>query len=142
MCAKLRRAAGIGALLFAYSSVPSVAGQANGSFAVNIQLTQPLTAPQTGVCISSVASQQTGAEVRVVCSTGQVVSIEASAGTPVIAGVHGGAFRYVFRAGSLLGNSGALTESELGSIGLGTVTALRISDVSVRRERVEFLVSF
>ena len=121
--------------------LPAHAGQQSASFSVNIRLTPLLPSGQAGVCISSVASEQTGAVVRVVCSTGQVVSIEAAPGTPVIAGVHGGAFRYVFGAGSLLAAGNGLIESELGLFGLGTVTALRIADVS-RRERLEFLVSF
>jgi hypothetical protein len=141
MRSTLRSVAGMAvALFFAYPSVASHAGQASGSFTVNIHLTTASTAPQTGVCISSVASQQTGAVVRVVCSTGQVVSIEAAPGTPVIAGVHGGAFRYVFGAGLLLSPGSALTESELSLVGIGTVTALRVADASGRR--VEFLVSF
>jgi hypothetical protein len=124
------------------SVVVARAGQAGVSFKVNIQLTTPQSAAQqAGVCTSSVASQQTGAVVRVVCSAGQVVSIEAAPGTPAIAGVHGGAFRYSFGAGSLLAPGTAL-ESELGFVGLGTVTALRVADLSGRRERLEFLVSF
>jgi hypothetical protein len=137
----LRSVTGIAAaLFFAYSSVASHAGQASSGFTINIQLTTASTASQTGVCISSVASEQTGAVVRVVCSTGQVVSIEAAPGTPVIAGVHGGAFRYVFGAGALLAPGSASTESELSLMGLGTVTAMRIADASGRR--LEFLVSF
>jgi hypothetical protein len=125
------------------SAVAAQAGQAGASFKVHIQLTTPQTASQqAGVCISSVASQQTGAVVRVVCSSGQVVSIEAAPGTPAIAGVHGGAFRYSFGAGSLLAPGAALAESELGFVGVGTVTALRVADLSGRRERLEFLVSF
>lgn len=121
---------------------PAQAGQASGSFLVNIRLTALTPTAQAGVCISSVLSDETGAVVRVVCSTGQVVSIEAAPGTPVMAGVHGGAFRYVFGAGALLAAGNALTESELGLLGLGTVTALRIADATNRRERLEFLVSF
>jgi hypothetical protein len=121
---------------------PAQAGQQGANFSINIRLTTSSIDSQAGVCISSVAGEQTGAVVRVVCSTGQVVSIEAAPGTPVIAGVHGGAFRYVFGAGSLLAPGSALTESELGLMGLGTVTALRIADMSNRRERLEFLVSF
>lgn len=124
------------------STVAARAGQAGASFRVNIQLSTLTPTSQAGVCISSVASQQTGAVVRVVCSSGQVVSIEAAPGTPVIAGVHGGAFRYSFGAGSLLTPGGALLDSELGFVGLGTVTALRVADLSGRRERLEFLVSF
>jgi hypothetical protein len=125
------------------SVVIARAGQAGASFKVNIQLTTPQSAvQQAGVCISSVASQQTGAVVRVVCSSGQVVSIEAAPGTPAIAGVHGGAFRYSFGAGSLLAPGTAMAESEQSFVGLGTATALRIADMSRRRERLEFLVSF
>ncbi len=129
------------AVVVAAFLVASQAGQQSANFHVNIRLNSLSPTSQAGVCISSVASEQTGAVVRVVCSTGQVVSIEAAPGTPVIAGVHGGAFRYVFGAGSLLAAGNGLIESELGLFGLGTVTALRIADVS-RRERLEFLVSF
>ena len=73
------------------STVAARAGQASASFKVNIQLSTLTPTSQAGVCISSVASQRTGAVVRVVCSSGQVVSIEAAPGTPAIAGVHGGA---------------------------------------------------
>jgi hypothetical protein len=71
-----------------------------------------------------------------------VVSIEAAPGTSVIAGVHGGAFRYSFGAGTLLAPGAGLTDSELGFIGLGTITAMRIVDLTGRKERLEFLVSF
>lgn len=131
----------IAALLLA-ALLPAQAGQQSASFSVNIQLTSLIPTAQAGVCISSVLSDANGGVVRVVCSTGQVVSIEAAPGTPVIAGVHGGAFRYVFGAGALLSPGSALTESELGLIGLGTVTAMRIADLSGRRDRLEYLVSF
>ncbi len=121
---------------------PAQAGQVSAGFNVNIRLNTLIPTAQAGVCISSILGNVNGGVVRVVCSTGQVVSIEAAPGAPVFAGVHGGAFRYVFGAGTLLAAGNGLIESELGFMGLGTVTALRIANSPDRRERLEFLVSF
>ena len=46
------------------------------------------------LCTSQTLSSASGALVRVVCSTGQFVSIEPVAGQP-IAGTHGGAYRFL-----------------------------------------------
>jgi hypothetical protein len=129
-------------LVISHFTVTAHAGQASAGFQVTVRLNAQQPTSQAGVCISTVLGQQTGAVVRVVCSTGQVVSIEAAPGTSVIAGVHGGAFRYSFGAGTLLAPGAGLTDSELGFIGLGTITAMRIVDLTGRKERLEFLVSF
>lgn len=129
-------------LTVSHFAVTAHAGQASAGFQVTVRLTTHQPTSPAGVCISSVLGHETGAVVRVVCSSGQVVSIEAAPGTPVMAGVHGGAFRYSFGAGALLAPGTALTDSELGFIGLGTITAMRIANLTGRRERLEFLVSF
>lgn len=129
-------------LAISHFTVAAQAAQASAGFQVSVRLNTQQPTSQAGVCISTVLGQQTGAVVRVVCSTGQVVSIEAAPGTTVMAGVHGGAFRYSFGAGALLVPGTSLTDGELGFIGLGTITAMRIADLTGRRERLEFLVSF
>lgn len=129
-------------LAISHFTVAAQAGQASAGFQVTVRLSAHLPTSQAGVCISTVLGQQTGAVVRVVCSTGQVVSIEAAPGTPVMAGVHGGAIRYSFGPGAMLAPDTALTDSEQIYIGLGTITAMRVVDLTGRRERLEFLVSF
>lgn len=85
-------------------------------------------------------SDQTKATVRVLCSTGQFVSIEPADGQPFV-GTHGGAYRFTFGPGlpvspALVGSGAALFA------GTGTVTALRIINLGGSSTPLEMLVSF
>jgi len=92
------------------------------------------TVPPNGIC----SSQASGATVRVVCSSGQFVSIDAVPGQP-FALTHGGTYRFSFGPGLPL----PALASNLGlNIGAGTVTALRILSVSSGEAPLEMLVSF
>lgn len=94
--------------------------------------------PSTGICTSQSASNATQAMVRVVCSSGQFVSIESAPGRPFV-GVHGGAYRFNFGPG--LPAPALASNFNLG-IGAGTVTALRIVHTGSSRSPLEMLVSF
>jgi hypothetical protein len=113
------------------------AGIASGAFNVSVDLKPNAS----GLCISTSLSQQTNALVKVTCQGGQFVSIEQREGRPFV-GVHGGAYRYVFSGiGSLpadLIRNGDLDDW----IGRGTVTTLRVLNLTERDERLELLVSF
>ena len=123
-------------LFGAFFSLNSHAGNAQGGFMVSVKLIG------TGLCVNTTLSQLTNAIVRVTCQGNQFVSIEPRKGRPFL-GVHGGAFRFVFSSGAavpgfLLGDSGG--SSNL--IGQGTITALRVLDLTERDGKLEFLVSF
>lgn len=94
--------------------------------------------PATGICTSQSASNATQAVVRVVCSTGQFVSIEAAPGSPFV-GAHGGAYRFNFGPGL---PAPALASNFNLNIGAGTVTALRILHTNGSQAPLEMLVSF
>jgi hypothetical protein len=108
---------------------------ATASSAFNVTV-QPI-----GVCISTTLSQQTNALVKVTCQGGQFVSIEPREGRPFV-GVHGGAYRFAFGRNTaipafLQGDSDILAQ-----VGQGTITALRVLNLTERDERLELLVSF
>lgn len=104
-----------------------------------------VAAKPVGMCISSSLSQVTNAIVRVTCEGNQFVSIEPQSGKPFV-GTHGGAHRFAFsqRSGFVdgqvsLGQSVGVLEA---AIGQGTVTALRVLDLTEKDEKLELLVSF
>ncbi len=110
------------------------AATAQGNFVVTVKL--------DGICISTSLSQQTNALVKVTCQGGQFVSIEPREGRQFL-GVHGGAYRFTFsRAASIpasfLGGGTAVDDW----IGQGTITALRVLNLTESDERLELLVSF
>ena len=120
------------ALAMAAVWVPAFAATTAGTFNVGITLTVPGTPPPPGVnpapgsedvCVSQALSDSTGAVVRVVCRSGQFVSIEPRPGAAYL-GVHGGAYRYYF------GNAVPENLRYLGGdqpwVGPGTVTSIRI----------------
>ncbi|MBX3589205.1 MAG: hypothetical protein KF796_21445 [Ramlibacter sp.] len=131
------------------------AGTASSSFNVEITLhtglqgtppsgqpvpVPPLVAgiPANGICTSQTDSDATHALVRVVCSTGQFVSIDPLPGRP-FAGTHGGAHRFTFGRGVPVASLGP--DLRFG-IGAGTVTSLHILNLSGRETPLEMLVSF
>jgi hypothetical protein len=119
----------------------STAATISGSFNVNIRLNEPAG----GTCISISLSQVTNALVRVTCQGNQFVSIEQREGRPFV-GTHGGAYRFAFSQRSGFSDGSVLfgqSVSELeAAIGQGTITSLRVLDLTQRDERLELLVSF
>ena len=113
-----------------------IAGSGAGQFGVIIVLNPP---SQSGVCVSQTSSEQTNALVRIVCTTGQYVSIIPIPGKPFLA-THGGAFRYNLQGGqySTVLPAGANSFYP----GAGTVTALRIYNANGSDGPLEMLVSF
>ncbi|WP_139237339.1 hypothetical protein [Polaromonas sp. YR568] len=143
----MRRMAAAALLALGGLSTQAGAGSATGSFNVNINLMVPASpnsglgqVPATsGFCTSESLSQASNALVTVVCGTGQFVSIRPMPGKP-FTGTHGGAFRYIFGPGMAAGPS---TNSQLNPyVGTGTVTSLRVLDISGQEGILEFLVSF
>jgi hypothetical protein len=127
------------ALAALFFSLEGAAGKGAGTFSVHIALAYPgnPASPATGICTSQTLSDQTGAIVQVVCSTGQFVSISPRPGVP-FAGVHGGAFTYYFSPSSGYRLAG------LGSLipGSGTITGYRVYTLDEYEGRIDFLVSF
>jgi hypothetical protein len=104
------------------------AAGASGQFDVNISLStgggsNTPTPPPSGICISQSQSEQTGAIVRVVCQTGQFVSIGPRPGGRFI-DTHGGAYAYYL--GPL--SSSPLSAGDASGLtnGLGTIASLRV----------------
>src|SRR5690349_22886013 len=131
-------------------SFGGAAGTRSGTFSVNICLKSggecvapspatpaaPATAP--GVCTSDTLSERTGAVVRVVCATGQFVSIAPLPGGRVI-GTQGGAYTYFF--GSSFGSLQRADGGEFATGG-GSIASFRIFNVTEIEGPVEMLVSF
>ena len=94
--------------------------------------------PPSGVCTSDTLSERTGAEVRVVCATGQFVSIGPRPGGRFIS-THGGAYTYSFGP-----SFGAIQRSTSGEFatGTGTITSFRVYNVTEIEVPLEMLVSF
>ncbi|MFM9879133.1 MAG: hypothetical protein ACKVOO_01820 [Burkholderiaceae bacterium] len=130
---------GLAGLLLSLAAFNAPALTASGSFNVVVNLTTYDPPLARGTCVSEALSNQTQASVRVVCGTSQFVSVEAVPGLPYV-GTHGGAYRYTFGPGAAPaptsdGNAGLYS-------GTGTVTGMRIIDISGLESFVEMLVSF
>jgi hypothetical protein len=109
----------------------AMAATAPGNFVVTVNT--------AGICTSSTLSQQTSALVKVTCQGGQFVSIEPRDGAPFV-GTHGGAYRYTFGRATAIP---AFLQSESDSrIGQGTITAMRVLNLTERDKQLELLVSF
>jgi hypothetical protein len=120
------------------------AGVSSGGFIVNICLKSggdcaapaaAIEARSSGVCTSDTLSERTGAVVRVVCASGQFVSIAPRPGGRFL-GTHGGAYSYSFGPAF-----GALHNGEFGT-GSGTIASFRIYNVTENEGPLEMLVSF
>jgi hypothetical protein len=116
----------------------TAAQAATASAAFKVELTYAAPA----LCFSRALSQQTNALVRVTCQGNQFVSIEPQHGKPFV-GTHGGTYRFLFNTT----HTGRSDSSNLGHlledrIGQGTITALRVLDLTETDERLELLVSF
>ena len=134
-------------LLAALAAGFSSAAGVTGGVTVNICLrsaadcAQPASAPpaaSSGVCTSDTLSESTGAVVRVVCATGQFVSIGPRPGAGFI-GTQGGAYTYFF--GPSFGSIQRSTSGE-SATGTGTITSFRIYNVTEIEAPLEMLVSF
>lgn len=137
------------ALALGALAAPGGAATVGGTFDVGITLTMPggpppsgggtPTAQSGGICVSQSLSDATGAIVRVVCTSGEFVSIEANPSGPFV-GVHGGAFRHYFANGvpadlRFLGGTDPW-------IGPGTVTSIRVKYLEDLDGIVEMQVGF
>lgn len=138
------------ALALGALAAPGGAATTGATFDVNISLSAPGTPPPSGgggsaaagtadFCVSQSLSDATGAIVRVVCKSGQFVSIEARPGSPFL-GVHGGAFRYYF-ANGMPAHLRFLGESNPW-VGPGTVTSIRVKYLEDLDGIVEMQVGF
>lgn len=120
----------------------------SASMAASTQVNFLVTVSLRGFCISSSLSQQTNALVRVTCQGNEFVNIEARPGQAFV-GTHGGAHRFALYR---YGFSGTRPERTDGFIGIqnavddwtgsGTITGLRVLNLTERDERLELLVSF
>jgi hypothetical protein len=143
----LRRMAAAAVLALGGLSTQAGAGAAVGSFNVHINLMVPaspasglgLVPASSGFCTSESLSQASNALVTVVCATGQFVSIRPMPGKP-FTGTHGGAFRYMLRPGVTTAPVDSVLPAPYADT--GTVTSLRVLDVSGQEGILEFLVSF
>ena len=123
------------------------AGVRSGSFTVNICLTSggdcagqspAVVANLSGICTSDSLSERTGALVRVVCETGQFVSIAPRPDAKFV-GTHGGAYTYSFRPAF-----DAMQRARDGQFATasGTIASYRIYNVTEIEGPLEMLVSF
>ena len=91
-----------------------------------------------GVCTSQTLSEENRAHVRVVCESGQFVSISAIPGIEFV-GTHGGAYSYYF--GSTLSGINVAGYGEFAH-GAGSIASYRIFGVTEVDGRLDLLVSF
>ena len=150
--AALLKGWGLG-LLLCTSMATGHAATTAGQFSVNITLTGAdkssgvNTAAQSapGVCISQTLSEQTNAVVRVVCGTGQFVSITANPNSRFL-GTNGGAPRFVLSQGSASSGSQIVGQARTNDFypGTGTVTftSVLIYNVSGTDGPFEMMVTF
>ena len=132
------------------ASLPAVGGSGNSSVPVNITLgtgvTPPMpqppttTPPASGVCTSASLSESTGAVVKVVCSSGQFVSITPQPGAP-FEGTHGGAYQFYWPVGTESYESALAAGSSVISRS-GRVTSFRVYSIEHIGDRLDVLVSF
>lgn len=140
----LTRRAWLGVFASLWASL-AAAGTGSAFLSVSITLHNPSATESTAsggssaACVSETLSEQTNALVRVVCGTGQFVSITPLPGKAFL-GTHGGAFRYTLGAGRL--STAQLSGEASPYAGAGTVTALRIYNANGVDGPLEMLVSF
>ena len=142
-------------LLLCSGLAVSLAATSAGQFSVNITLTGSGSGSETGsgvntaaqsapgVCISESLSERTNALVRVVCATGQFVSIAANPNSRLL-GTHGGAFRFVLNPGNDNSFPQLVGQGQSNDFypGTGTVTAWRIYNVNGSEGPFEVLLTF
>ena len=123
-------------LVIVLPSMSAQAAQTPASFDVLIKLQPAAVNSPTGLCRSSVVPGAFGAIVTVVCSTGTVTDISAIATGLPFRAIHGGAYRFLTRAGA--GESLDNIDSYAGS---GTTTAMRVVRL-LDREYIEMTVGW
>lgn len=120
-------------------SLPCSANQVSSMLVIKVNLSGRSEINANSTCTSQTLSEQTNATVRIVCATGQFVSISPLPGRQFL-GTHGGAFRYNFRGNS---HSPGLNRSADGFFpGAGTVTGMRVYSAGDSDGLLELLVSF
>jgi hypothetical protein len=134
--------AAFGLAAFAAASA-CMAGSAGGTFGVNISLNGGGSGPSTGgnssgVCISQSLTEQNNAVVRVVCQSGQFVSITPIPGARFV-GSHGGAYSFYFGSSYRSVNVAGYGEFAHGA---GSVAAFRVFGVTESEGRLDMLVVF
>jgi hypothetical protein len=136
---KLRRILVKAALGLACLSAVFNCAAGSQTFGVRITLHAAGPAATTpGVCTSETLSEQNGATVRVVCQSGQFVSIGPTPGAAFV-GTHGGAYSYYF--GSTLSGINVAGYGEFAH-GAGSIASYRIFGVTEVDGRLDLLVSF
>ena len=136
----LRRILAKAALGLACLSAAFACAAGSGIFGVKITLHAAAgpTDSTPGVCTSETLSEQNGATVRVVCQSGQFVSIGPTPGAAFV-GTHGGAYSYHF--GSTLSGINVAGFGEFAH-GAGSIASYRIFGVTEVDGRLDLLVSF
>ena len=140
-------AASVAAFALFMGGASAGAGTLGANFGVAISLSTPSAVPiptgsttavgnPSGICTSQSLSDQVGAVVRVVCQTGQFVSISPRPGQRFL-GTHGGAYNYYFGP-----SYGAIHRTAHGEGGSGTVTSFRVYRVDEAGGVLDLLVSF
>lgn len=129
----------------AAATLSFAAGTVSGSFNVGIRLVPPgagvpgaQPAADSGICRSETLSERTGALVRVVCESGQFVSISPRPGRRFF-GTHGGAFTFSF--GPFFG-SAQHSGDGVPAGGAGTIASFRVFSVEATDGPIDMLVSF
>jgi hypothetical protein len=129
------------------AGAPAGAATSGANFGVMVTLSNPgatvtSTGPTasaqspSGICSSQSLSERTGAVVRVVCGTGQFVSIGPREGRRFL-GTHGGAYGYYFGPAY-----GAIHRTAYGGAGGGTITSFRVYSIEGADGPLDLLVSF
>lgn len=140
----LKAALGLAALVAASACM---AGSTSGTFGVNISLNAGNGggsgswsggSNNSGVCISQSLTEQNNAVVRVVCDSGQFVSISAIPGGRFV-GSHGGAYNFYFGSSYRAVNVAGFGEFAHGA---GSVAAYRVFGVTESEGRLDMLVVF
>ena len=136
----LKAALGLAALAAAPACM---AGSTSGVFGVNITLysgasSSPPGSNRSGVCISQSLTEQNNAVVRVVCESGQFVSISPIPGGRFV-GSHGGAYSFYFGSSYRSVNVAGYGEFAHGA---GSVAAYRVFGVTESEGRLDMLVVF
>ena len=142
----LKAAFGLAALAAAFACM---AGSAGGTFGVNITLNGGTGgggsgsssgggSNSSGVCISQSLTEQNNAIVRVVCQSGQFVSISPIPGGRFV-GSHGGAYSFYFGSSYRAVNIAGYGEFAHGA---GSVAAYRVFGVTESEGRLDMLVVF
>jgi hypothetical protein len=136
----LKAALGFATLAAAFACF---AGATSGTFGVNISLyvggsNSSSGSNGSGVCISQSLTEQNNAIVRVVCDSGQFVSISPIPGGRFV-GSHGGAYTFYFGSSYRSVNVAGFGEFAHGA---GSVAAFRVFGVTESEGRLDMLVAF